>query len=521
MLTDGGNRICSPELLAQIAEVIDSAILITRFGSLGQFDHRIIYSNPAFAKLTGYVSKEIIGRSPDVLCDPRTSGDKMLEFYSRCSQGGRFSVEMDSFRKLGGELKINLEVTPVIDETQGIHYYILMLKDKTEQKAESLTNNFFAPRHEAAQSQYVRPEPVMQQPFVQMQPEPVVAQQHNGYFEMPVSQFQQMMMQPEPQFDPQYEEVKKPESFERFWQSPNNDVTPHSSLNGHAAPGNNGFSSARDFMNAAFAKEPAPVVAHSNVEELPVKKVAAELSTDESIAEYCKTQFLANMSHDLRTPLNAIIGFSEVIKDQLFGPIENPRYVSYANDIFRSGQELFSTISEIMELSEIAPDEEVTDDERMNICDVIESVIDVLSPKAFEADVKIIKSFDARDLLLAGDRRKIKQAVAGVIGNSIKYSSNGSKIEITAATNEKGDFKLSVHAKSANILGQSALMGTVTRKMETEYPEISLAKRFVEAHDGKFGIFNSATAGTEISIILPAARLSMEPEKKTLLKVIS
>ncbi len=496
MFNEGGNRICSPELLAQIAEVIDSAVVITKFGSLGQFDHRIIYANPAFTKLTGYKNNEIIGRSPDVLCDPRTSGDKIIEFYTRCAHGGKFAVEIDSFKKLGSEIKLRMEVTPVIDETQGVNYYILFLKDLAQAEIRAAMPESFGSRPTYAYQPREEQEPAPAlKPQYHFEVPPVAAVKPAAKVEEEVFQFQ-TQYHPEPQTQPQSQPVQQavpPKKFdERYWLSPNNDLTPHST--------------------------------HSAAEDDALPKVPAEISTDESIAEYCKTQFLANMSHDLRTPLNAIIGFSEVIKDQLFGPIDNSRYVSYANDIFKSGQELFATISEIMELSEIAPDEDLSENERMNICDVIESVIDVLSPKAFEADVKIIKSLNVHELRLKGDRRKIKQAVAGVINNAIKYSDKASKIEISANLNEKGDLKLVVYARSANIMparGGNGLMGTITKKAESEYPEISLAKRFIEAHEGKFAIFNSAISGTEIAITLPATRLSMEQEKKTLLKVIS
>ena len=478
MLAEAANRICSPELLAQIAEVIDSPVLITRYGQLGKFDHRIIYANPAFSKLTGFAQGEILGRSPDILCDMRSSSDNMLGFYNNCTNSTRFSFELNSFKKQGSELKLQADVTPVIDETQGIQYFILTLKNHVAQAAVSEPEKAYEAQTQA-----------------QSRPEPVEASYRAAEQQYRPAGYEDYVKQ---------NEIQQNKFDERFWQSPNNDVNPNSPEN---------LEDVRNVVQSAL---------HSKFNDEP-NALPAELTTDESVAEYCKTQFLANMSHDLRTPLNAIIGFSEVIKDQLFGPIENPRYVSYANDIYRSGQELFGTIAEIMELSEIAPDEKVTDAEKMNICDVVESVIDVLSSKAFESDIKIVKTFDARDLRLNGDRRKIKQAVAGVIGNAIKYSTKGSKIEVSVSLNEKGDLKVAVYAKSANILGLhgKGLMGSVTKKAESEYPEISLAKRFIEAHDGKFAIFNSATSGTEISIILPSTRLSIEPEKKTLLKVIS
>lgn len=233
---------------------------------------------------------------------------------------------------------------------------------------------------------------------------------------------------------------------------------------------------------------------------------------EDEIDYYAKTRFLSNMSHDLRTPLNAIIGFSEVIRDQLFGPIDNQRYVSYANDIFKSGQELLATISEILELSEVDTEDNLQLEEgEFDICETIDSVLDLLSAKAFQTDVKMIKRLQVSDMLMNGDRRKLKQAVGGIIGNAIKSSPAGGKIEIVSEIDENGDFKLITYLKSANLIAAKAsmgtLLGTVTSKVESEYPEISLAKRFTEAHDGKFNIFNSATSGTEISLTIPKNRL--------------
>jgi PAS domain S-box-containing protein len=441
MFFEGSNRIVSPELLAKIADVIDSAVLITRFGNLSQFDHKIIYVNPAFTRLTGYNQAELIGRSPDILCDPRTGLDKMQEFYNKCRNGQNFAVNIDSFKRQGSELKLQLEVRPIFDDAQGSSFHIIMCKPAVNEVAQP---------------------------------------------------------------SPQKEEYTKPVTT----------VTPTIAMN---EPKDPIFSQSYSLTEEEQRQE----LESANYEIKP----KAEIASDEQIADYCKTQFLANMSHDLRTPLNAIIGFSEVIKDQLFGPIENPRYVSYAKDIFRSGQELLGTISEIMELSEINPETEALEEEKINIGEIVDSVLDVLAPKAFECDVKIIKSLDAKEVRLRGDRRKIKQAFAGVLGNAIRYSARSSKIEVSSGINEKGDFRLVVYAKSANITGGKSnlgsLLGTVTKKVESEYPEISLARKFVEAHHGKFNIFNSATSGTEITITLPASRLSIETENKRLFKVIS
>ncbi len=488
MFTQGSNRICSPELLAKVVDVLDSAVLITRFGNLGQFDHKIVYANAAFTRLTGYSANDLIGRSPDVLCDPRTGAEKMLEFYSSCRRGENFSLAVDSFRKQGEGFTLNLSVSQVLDDMNGASFFIVNCRDNAQESAQ--------PQAEA--------------------------QNENHHFT--------------------FETQGAANGFNVNAANAETGgsilITAQTAANKTAnlqASGNAIDEPINDILRQ-LKKDPIFSQSYSLTEEEQQRelenlqaqanaKPTAEIADEEAIAEYCKTQFLANMSHDLRTPLNAIIGFSEVIKDQLFGPIENPRYVSYARDIYRSGQELLTTISEIMELSEINPESEKLEEEKLNISEVIESVLDVLSPKAFESDVRITKSLEAKDLRFLGDRRKLKQAFAGVLGNAIRYSTKSSKIEITSGISDKGDFRLVVYAKTANILGTKngigSLLGTITKKVESEYPEISLARRFIEAHEGKFNIFNSATSGTEITITLPASRLSMESDGKRLFKVIS
>jgi signal transduction histidine kinase len=123
----------------------------------------------------------------------------------------------------------------------------------------------------------------------------------------------------------------------------------------------------------------------------------------------------------------------------------------------------------------------------------------------------MIKRLQVSNMHMNGDRRKLKQAVGGIVGNAIKCSPSGGKIEIVSEIDENGDFKFITYLKSANLIASRAslgsLLGTVTSKVESEYPEISLAKRFTEAHDGKFSIFNSSTSGTEITLTIPKNRL--------------
>ncbi|PIR31627.1 MAG: hypothetical protein COV36_07725 [Alphaproteobacteria bacterium CG11_big_fil_rev_8_21_14_0_20_44_7] len=283
-------------------------------------------------------------------------------------------------------------------------------------------------------------------------------------------------------------------------------------------------STIEQIINSIEKKKNEEVIKNERIRQVREESVDGE-HIDKDLDQFAKTRFLSNMCHDLRTPLNAIIGFSEVIRDQLFGPIDNPRYTSYANDIFRSGQELLATVSEILELSEIEETDTEMEEEDFIVNDTLNEVLDLLSARAFQSDVKIMKKLDENDLKFRGDRRKIKQAFAGVIGNAIKSSPSGGKVELTSTREENGDYSFVVYIKSANLIAAKSslgsLLGTVTNKVESEYPEISLAKKFVEAHDGHFTIFNSATSGTEITILLPAQRIVEAPTQKAYLKVIN
>ena len=559
----GQNQFCSSDLLAKIADVIDSAILITRLGNSGHYDQRIIYINQAFAGLTGYTHEELLGRSIDILCDPRTGASKMIEFYTNCRNGQNFTLSIDSFKRQGSELKLKIEVRPIIDNVQGAYYYILMCKPDVQAQAVQQPENAFQQYQAPAQSQFGQSQfsqpmqaaspygqPQIYPNFMQQQQQLQSAFGQSAFgqssFAQPQSfaapQFQPQQAQPQPvqpqqtQFHQQ--NLVRPEARPEIKVEPRPEVRPepgYARPEGYSVYGNQTTAAKFSAMQQPqgpndghgpnqlpdddFGIPVAPVVTGQNMAQ------PAELKTDEKIADYCKTQFLSNMSHDLRTPLNAIIGFSEVIKDQLFGPIENNRYVSYASDIHKSGQELLGTINEIMELSEIEPEAEAISEDKVDLGDIVESVLDVLSPKAFENDVKIIKALDAEDVKFKGDRRKLKQVVAGVINNAIKYSKKGSKIELSTSITDRGDYRLVVYAPTAHLASTKSslgsLLGTVTKKMENDNPEISLARKFVEAHQGKFSVFHSASSGTELNVTLPATRISIEPEKKSWLKVIS
>src|SRR5262245_56170255 len=101
--------------------------------------------------------------------------------------------------------------------------------------------------------------------------------------------------------------------------------------------------------------------------------LAAKLQAED--ANRAKSMFLANMSHELRTPLNAVIGFAEIIKNEMLGAINEPRYRDYAGDIHNSGKSLLQLINDILDMTKV---EAGTYQLREDVCDVAKIVGDAL-----------------------------------------------------------------------------------------------------------------------------------------------
>ena len=163
---------------------------------------------------------------------------------------------------------------------------------------------------------------------------------------------------------------------------------------------------------------------------------AAYLRAD--LASRAKTQFLATMSHELRTPLNAIIGFSEVMKAEMMGPLGTPGYKDYAADIHGSGTFLLAIINELLDLSLIDSGEMKLDESLVQIDKIAESSVALLRSKAAAKGVKLTQAASCNPPLLRGDARRIKQAVVNLLTNAIKFTPAGGAVDISASWSGDG-----------------------------------------------------------------------------------
>src|SRR5690606_38754007 len=152
-----------------------------------------------------------------------------------------------------------------------------------------------------------------------------------------------------------------------------------------------------------------------------------------------KSHFLANMSHELRTPLNAIIGFSDIIRNQRFGEIGNPRYRDYAKDINDSGIHLLSIINDILDLARIeAGHGSVHEQTEFEAEPAIAGAMRMVSPLAERRGVDLAVLSSPETVLLTGVERMIRQVLVNVISNAVKFTEAGGSVTVVTERRSNG-----------------------------------------------------------------------------------
>ena len=150
------------------------------------------------------------------------------------------------------------------------------------------------------------------------------------------------------------------------------------------------------------------------------------------------------MSHELRTPLNAIIGFAEILRYQMFGPLGNDRYVGYVDDIQRSGQHLLSLINDILDMSKIEAGRQALKLERQVLSPLIERSIRMAQPIAERRSVNLKFHANGADLSANCDSRAVTQMVINLVSNAVKFSPPGGTVDIRLEPSSLGGAKISV-----------------------------------------------------------------------------
>lgn len=239
---------------------------------------------------------------------------------------------------------------------------------------------------------------------------------------------------------------------------------------------------------------------------------ALETARSEAVAaNEAKSQFLANMSHELRTPLNAIVGFGDMLRQQLLGPLGVPRYVEYASDIHASGQRLLDLVSKMLDLAAVEAGRiEVT---RQNVegAEMLAQAVAIARTQAEKAGVRL--SFAPADAKwpLLGDAAKLRQVFADVVSNAIKFTPAGGEVRVSAAATD-GAAVVTIRDNGIGMRAED--LAQVTRPfhrlrhaLDGQHQGAGLglpyAYAIVTLHGGKLAIDSAPGAGTTVTISLP------------------
>ncbi len=248
--------------------------------------------------------------------------------------------------------------------------------------------------------------------------------------------------------------------------------------------------------------------------ELLASKDAAD------IANRAKSEFLANMSHELRTPLNAVLGFSEIIKNQIHGPIAEEKYVEYAGDIHASGSHLLDIINDILDLSKIEAGKLEVQESDVNFADVLSNCFRLIAPRAREAGV-ILRSVVSDDLPdIIADERLIRQILLNLLSNAVKFTPKGGEIVIRAARMPDGSFVFSVSDTGIGMDEEGIMRAmkpfgqvdsSLSRKHQGSGLGLPLVAAFAERQQATFTLVSAVGQGTTATVTFPADKVCPPP----------
>lgn len=246
------------------------------------------------------------------------------------------------------------------------------------------------------------------------------------------------------------------------------------------------------------------------------KAISDESRRRSEEANLAKSRFLATMSHELRTPLNAILGFSEVLKNEVLGPIENDTYKEYAADIHSSGEHLLHLINEILDLSRIEAGRQTLTEEAIDLIYVAEDCEHLIALKAKKKNIRIFNRFEEGLPKVWADERALRQVILNILSNAVKFTPPGGEITIKAGWTAGGgqyvtiiDTGPGIAEEEIPIVLSAFGQGSIALKSAEQGTGLGLpiCQALIKMHGGTFDFQSKLRKGTQVTITLPSSRV--------------
>ncbi|MFZ2068018.1 MAG: HAMP domain-containing sensor histidine kinase [Xanthobacteraceae bacterium] len=246
------------------------------------------------------------------------------------------------------------------------------------------------------------------------------------------------------------------------------------------------------------------------------KSISDEARRRAEAANIAKSRFLAQMSHELRTPLNAILGFSEVMKAEIFGQHAVPVYKDYAGDIHSSGVHLLNLINEILDLSRIEAGRYELNEEAVSLARVVEDCHHLLKLRAGNRGITLHEMFEPDMPRLWADERAARQICLNLLSNAIKFTPQGGEIWLKVGWTASGGQYMSVKDTGPGIpedeipivlasFGQGS--NSIKSAEQGAGLGLPIAKNLIDLHGGTFALKSKLRIGTEVIVTFPPERV--------------
>jgi PAS domain S-box-containing protein len=467
-------------------------------------DCSLLYVNPAFERMTGFTPEEAIGRKPADVLDPEgMGGDIYAEIHDTVGSGQSWKGLVPARRKNGTTFQQEATISPVFDEHGEIKNFIAIKRDITDRlrtetalrESEDRYRKLLALTPDAI---YVHVDTVVVyanaaavSAFRAREEADLVGRSifdiiHPDYRNVAEENMRKVVIEGIDTL--RMDQRRRRLDGTEFWA--NTSITPLTWQGQRAA-----LVIVRDITEQRKSRE-----------ELVRAMEAAE------VANRSKSEFLANMSHELRTPLNAIIGFSEIMQNEMFGPLGSQNYSEYARDIHESGMHLLHVINDILDLSKVEAGKLALQVANVNLEDVVQTCVRFIANLARDAEVGIETRIGGDLPIVRADPRMVKQMLMNLLSNAIKFSPEGARIRISAARRDGDLVELAVTDTGIGISEEDLprvlepfvqVDVPMERRQEGTGLGLPLTKSLAELHGGSFRIWSRERMGTRAVILLP------------------
>lgn len=225
-----------------------------------------------------------------------------------------------------------------------------------------------------------------------------------------------------------------------------------------------------------------------------------------------KSRFLANMSHELRTPLNAVLGFSDIMRQRLFGPMPD-RYAAYVDNIHEAGGHLLELINDVLDVSKIEAERYVLTVERFDARELVSAAIALVRVTAEEKGVLLTGVLPDEPVEVSADKRAVKQIALNLLSNGVKFTPPGGTVTVTVEAIGPyleivvADTGVGIAPEDAQRLGRPfEQAGAIEQRQQGTGLGLSLVRAFAELHGGRMSIDSTLGEGTAVTVRLPVAQ---------------